>query len=61
MSDRILRRREVEQRVGLSRSTIYYWMQRGQFPKPIRLAPSNAVGWRESQIEQWIADRESAA
>lgn len=60
MSERILRRREVEQRVGLSRSTIYYRIQNGEFPAPVRLGP-RAVGWYESAIEKWIQDRTEAA
>lgn len=50
----ILRRKQVESRTGLSRSTIYLRMQNGTFPKPIRLGP-RAVGWVESEIENWLA------
>ena len=52
----ILRRPDVEAVTGLSRSTIYKWMDEGSFPKPVKLGP-RAVGWREEQIEAWIADR----
>jgi len=54
--DRILRRWEVESRVGLGRSAIYKAMQQGEFPKPIKLT-SRAVGWRQSDIEAWLARR----
>ncbi|WP_443217137.1 helix-turn-helix transcriptional regulator [Seohaeicola sp. 4SK31] len=37
MAERILRRPEVEARTGLSRSTIYLWIQQGEFPKPVAL------------------------
>lgn len=60
MVERILRRREVEQRVGLSRSTLYYYIQRNEFPAPVRLGP-RAVGWRESQIDRWIEERQETA
>lgn len=56
MVDRILRRREVEHRVGLSRSTLYYRMQRGEFPQPVQLGP-RAVGWREADVDEWIRSR----
>lgn len=56
MSDRILRRREVERAVGLSRSQIYLLMSQGQFPRQIRLG-RRAVGWRESAIQRWISER----
>ncbi|MBN2971180.1 AlpA family transcriptional regulator [Roseomonas aeriglobus] len=51
--DRILRRKEVEKVVGLSRSAIYAAMDKGRFPRPIQLGP-RAVGWRESAITDWM-------
>lgn len=50
----ILRRKQVEVRTGLSRSTIYLRIQEGTFPKSISLGP-RAVGWIESEIEAWLA------
>ena len=57
---RILRRPEVELRTGLSRSAIYALMARRQFPAAIPLT-AKAVGWLESSIETWIAERVSVA
>lgn len=51
----ILRRPQVEIEVGLKRSTIYQRMQEGTFPRPIRLG-ERAVGWRASDIEQFLED-----
>jgi prophage regulatory protein len=51
----ILRRGQVEQEVGLKRSTIYQRMQEGTFPRPIRLG-ERAVGWRASDIERFLED-----
>ena len=59
MVDRILRFREVIHRCGVSRATIYRRMAEGDFPRPLRLGGS-AVGWRESDIDAWIADRPEA-
>jgi len=56
----ILRRPQVEQRTGLSRSTLYQYMKDGDFPKPVLLG-SRAVGWVESDISDWIAARVKAA
>lgn len=53
---RILRRKQVESRVGLSRSTIYDRIKAGTFPAPISLG-AKAVGWLESDISAWIASR----
>jgi len=49
----ILRRKQVELRTGLSRSTIYARIQSNQFPKPIRLG-ARAVGWLEAEIDEWL-------
>lgn len=56
MKDRLLRRTEVEQVVGLSRSTIYRLIDEGQFPKPLRLGP-NSVRWSENELQAWITKR----
>ncbi|MCC6472178.1 MAG: AlpA family transcriptional regulator [Burkholderiales bacterium] len=56
----ILRRPQVEQRIGLSRSTLYQYSKDGVFPKPVRLG-LRAVGWRESDISDWIAARVKGA
>lgn len=49
----ILRRKQVEARTGLSRSTIYAHMRAGDFPVCIRLG-SKSVGWIEGEINQWL-------
>ncbi len=52
----ILRRKQVEKRTGLSRSTIYLRIQEGTFPRPIKLG-ARAVGWLENEIEAWLVAR----
>ena len=42
-------------RTGLSRSTIYRKIAEGTFPAQIRISV-NGAGWRESDIDRWIAD-----
>ncbi len=59
-TDRLLTRPEVEDRVRLTRSSIYRNMRKGLFPLPIRIGPK-AVRWRESEIEQWLASQPRAA
>ena len=53
MVSTILRRPDVEAVTGLSRSTIYKWMDEGSFPKPAKLR-LRAVGWREADINDWL-------
>jgi len=52
----ILRRKQVEARTGLARSTIYHHIKAGTFPRSIPLGP-RAVGWLESDVSNWIAER----
>lgn len=56
----ILRRKQVEIRTGLSRSTIYARIGEGTFPTPIDLG-GRAVGWLESEIEAWLQSRIAAS
>lgn len=58
----ILRRRQVEARTGLSRSTIYAKLRHNpnrpgdydpSFPKPVSIG-SKAVGWIEAEIDAWL-------
>jgi prophage regulatory protein len=56
----VLRRRQVEARTGLGRSSIYALIADGQFPAPIRLS-TNTVGWLEHEIDAWIAERTKAS
>lgn len=52
----ILRPRVVEAVTSLDGSTIWRLRQRREFPEPIRLSPGR-VGYRRSDIEQWLASR----
>ena len=53
----ILRRRQVERRVGLTRSPLYARIKSGTFPKPVRLGNGRAVGWIESEIDAWLVEQ----
>ncbi len=59
MAKRVLRLREVEEVTGYRHTAIYRKISLGEFPKPIRLGP-NAVGWLETEIDQWIDERVAA-
>jgi prophage regulatory protein len=57
----ILRRRDLEARLRLSRSTLYEKINPKSprydptFPKPFRLGSgAAAVGWLESEVEAWV-------
>ncbi len=56
MHDRLLRRQQVEEIAGLSRSSIYRQKDAGEFPPPVRVSPG-AVRWRESEVMAWVRSR----
>lgn len=51
--ERILRLKAVLDRTGFSCSTLYRQMQRGKFPKQVRIS-EGCVGWYETDIEDWL-------
>ena len=57
---KVLRRRQVEARTGLPRSSLYVLIAEGRFPAPIRLT-IKTVGWLEHEVDAWIAERAKAS
>ena len=55
-TNRVLRAREVQVRIGCGNSKFYQLLSTGDFPPGIRIG-NRSVGWRESQVEDWIAAR----
>ena len=53
----VLRRKQVQAKTGLSRSTIYARIAAGTFPRPIDLGGGRAVGWIEGEVEAWLRTR----
>lgn len=59
---KILRISAVTKKLGIARSTIYDWLNvksprhDSAFPKPYRLG-KQSVGWRESELDEWILQR----
>lgn len=59
MGERILRRDEVAERLGVSVPTVVRWYLKGLMPSPVRIGP-RSVGWTESTVEAFIASRKAA-
>ena len=57
MVEKLMRRPEVEAHIGLSRSTLYDWMKKGDFPQPLKLG-ARLVAWRERDITEWLETRQ---
>jgi len=56
MTDRFIREPECKSTSGLSRSTRWRLERDGRFPSRRRISP-NAVGWLESEIQDWLRTR----
>ena len=57
---KILRVKQVAERVGISRALIYRYIREGKFPTGVRLG-ERAVGWYEHDVDAWLASRMSNA
>jgi prophage regulatory protein len=53
-STRLIRMPELKAKVGRSESKIYALISEKKFPPPVSLG-GNAVGWLESEIDDYIA------
>lgn len=60
MGNRFIKLKEVQQLTGLSRSSIYQYIQDGTFPKQIAIG-LRAVAWIEIEIHDWINQRIEAS
>lgn len=57
MQDRYIRAAELIRMTGLSPSTIWRLEQEGEFPRRRKIG-SSAIGWLESEIDDWLKTRE---
>lgn len=53
---RVVRLPKLIELIGLSRSSVYAAMSRGEFPKQVHIG-RRAVGWRIRDIQQWLEAR----
>ena len=60
MTDKLIRRPEVQAMTGMSRAAIYQKMATGQFPRPVKIG-RRAVAWPQSAIDEWIESRKAEA
>lgn len=54
---RLLRLTDVIERTSLKRSTIYDLMEKGLFPRPIKISGARQNAWLENEIEAYIEAR----
>jgi len=53
---RLIRLKEVCERTGLSRSSIYEAMKKAEFPQSVSIG-IRSVAWKSSDIDKWIDSR----
>ena len=56
MPQKMLRRREVQARICLGKSTLYRLISAGRFPRPVALG-RRARGWPEDEVDSWLDAR----
>lgn len=56
---RLLRAREVRERTGLGRMTLWRLEAAGEFPRRRQITP-RSVRWIDEEIDDWIARRPPA-
>jgi len=53
----LLRWRQVSDRTGLSRASIWRLVRAGRFPRPVQIMGPSTVGWVGSEIAAWVESR----
>ena len=52
----MLKLREVQKITGLSRSSIYAYIDKGIFPAQVKLG-ERCVAWVDSEVEEWVLSK----
>jgi predicted DNA-binding transcriptional regulator AlpA len=55
VTDRLMRMRQLPDKVGLSESRIFELVRAQRFPPPTRIDGSTL--WSENEIDRWISER----
>jgi len=53
---KIIGKKMMYEKLGISSTTLWRMIQRGEFPAPIQISPRR-VGWLEEDVDQWIEKR----
>lgn len=51
---RLLKLPEVSLRTGVPKSSVYWRISKGEFPRPIKIGERSSA-WNSDEIEKWIA------
>lgn len=56
MGPKLIRMKDVLQRISLSKTEVYRRIKAGTFPKQVRLGLSR-IAFVEAEIDQWVQER----
>ena len=52
--------RQVAERYGINRATVWSWVKKAKMPEPVRLTPGCAR-WSVGDLERWESERREAS
>ena len=58
--DELLKIGDIREKINVSYSTLYRWMDDGNFPKPLVMGKgekNTTTRWLKSEIEDWFSNR----
>lgn len=55
--DRLIRRRQLLELIGLSYTTQWRMEKEGLFPARVKIG-KGSVGWHLAEVEEWVKERE---
>lgn len=56
----LMKRREVQRKTSLPRTTMAREIELGTFPAPIKITSGRSIAWVSTDVDKWIADRIAA-
>lgn len=54
----VLRVKDVVEKTGYCRASIYQKMNKGEFPPCFKMGP-RAVGWDKDDVDRWLEERKN--
>ena len=58
--DQLLKLGDIKEKINVSYSTLYRWIEEGSFPKPLVLGKGEknaTTRWLKKEVEEWFSDR----
>lgn len=51
--EKMISSKDIMQKLGITRFTLYRWIKNGRFPKPIKPGGGKQM-WREETVSSWL-------